>query len=71
MARSNFQNIKSILMTEEVLLEYKKMWVSEEKQFIGEIHNLTSEELELYTKLRNDFYGEKVRLEQEFIKIHL
>lgn len=68
MARGNFQHIKSILMTEEILLNHKSMWVKEDKQFIGQVHNLTSEELRLYTKLRNNFYGENVRLEQELIK---
>lgn len=68
MARGGFKNIKSILMNEEILLAHKEMWVREEKQFVGEIHNLTSEELKIYTKLKNNFYGENIRLEQELIK---
>ncbi|WP_180272720.1 Wadjet anti-phage system protein JetD domain-containing protein [Konateibacter massiliensis] len=64
-ARGFLPNLKSFLMTEEILLEHREMWVNEEKQHLSEIENLTYEESILVSKLQNDYFGKGIRLEQE------
>lgn len=66
--RTFLPHTKSFLMTEEILNKHKKMWVFEEKPFLGEYKNLTFEEHALAKKLQNDFFGHGVRLEQERIE---
>jgi len=58
---------KSILMTEDVLLSNRNLWVVEEKPFLGELSRLTDEEETLFHALRDNNWGEKIRLEQERI----
>ncbi|KAF5037099.1 hypothetical protein DSECCO2_568220 [anaerobic digester metagenome] len=64
-ARGFLPNLKSFLMTEDVLLEHKKLWVNETKQHLSNIENLTDEEYNLVSKLQNDYFGKGIRLEQE------
>lgn len=65
--RSFLPTIKSLLMTEEVLLMHRDQWVIEDKQNVSDIKNLTPAEKELTTRLQTDYFGTKVRLEQERI----
>lgn len=64
-ARGFVPNVKSFLMTEEILLAHKEFWVLEDKQFLSEIANLDDVEKELVFKLQNNIFGNHIRLEQE------
>lgn len=64
-ARSFLPNLKSFLMTEDILLEHKKLWVNEPKQHLSDIQHLTSEEYNMVSKLQNNYFGKAIRLEQE------
>lgn len=66
-ARGFLPELKSFLMTEDVLLKHRAMWVEETKQHLADIGNLTNEESELVVKLQKNHYGKGVRLEQERI----
>ncbi len=67
-ARGFLPKIKSFLMTEQILTEHKALWVTEDKPFLSEIKNLTEQEQNLLSKLQNDYFGPKVRMEQERIR---
>ncbi len=67
MARGFLPHLKSILMTEEILLEHRQLWVTEDKKHMADIGNLTEEEEALAVKLQEDYFGVGVRLEQERI----
>ncbi len=66
-ARSFLPHLESFLMTEEILLTHKDLWVSEDKQFLYEVKNLRDDEYELLYSLQNNTFGHRVRLEQERI----
>ena len=55
-------------MDEKTLLDHKKQWVTEHKQTTANLLFLSSKELTLYNKLRDNQLGENVRLEQEFVQ---
>ncbi len=65
--RSYFPNAKSLLMDHETLLGHRQLWVQEEddKRFEGILENLTDVERKLYTMIKDNILGERVRLEQE------
>ena len=65
--RSFVPKAKSILMTEDVLHSNRALWVVEEKPYLGELSRLTGDEQTLFHALRDNHWGEKVRLEQERI----
>jgi len=65
--RGFIPKVKSILMTEDVLLSNRNLWVVEEKPFLGELSRLTDEEDAVFHALRDNNWGEKIRLEQERI----
>ena len=65
--RSFFPQTKSILMSEDILLSARDMWVTEDKPFTGVLSRLTTDELELFRSLQDNKWGENVRLEQERI----
>ena len=67
-ARGFLPNIKSFLMTEEILTDHRSLWVDEDIPFLSEIKNLTPKEQELVYKLQNGYFAPKVRLEQERIR---
>lgn len=67
--REAFPNAETRLMDLETLFAYQNLWVQEESQFKGACERLTSAELDLFNDLRNNRYGQGVRLEQERIKI--
>jgi hypothetical protein len=65
--RTLFPEAKSILMEKEILMSHKDLWVDEPKPARSELSNLTSEESALYLDLRENVFGQNVRLEQERI----
>jgi hypothetical protein len=58
---------KSLLMDKETLLNHRSHWTQEPKPTHAELKHLTDEESELYIALKNNQYGDHVRLEQEFV----
>lgn len=67
--REAFPNTESRLMDLETLFSYQNLWVEEKNQYQGACEGLTQAELDLFNDLRNNRYGQGVRLEQERIKI--
>lgn len=67
-ARGFVPNVKSFLMSEEILLAHKEFWGKEDKPFLSEIVNLDTDETELVGKLQNNVLGSGVRLEQERVQ---
>ncbi|MCC6980053.1 MAG: hypothetical protein IT343_17175 [Candidatus Melainabacteria bacterium] len=67
-ARKYFPKIRSFLMDEETLLEHRSLWGEEPSQFAANsLTQLTSEEGLLYSRLKENHWQERVRLEQERI----
>ena len=65
--RSFLPQTKSLLMSEDVLLSTRDLWVVEDKPFMGNLSHLTEDEHQLLNSLQDNSWGEKVRLEQERI----
>jgi len=65
--RSFLPQTKSILMSEDILLSTRNLWVVENKPFMGSLSRLTEDEHQLLSSLQDNSWGEKVRLEQERI----
>lgn len=65
--RHDFPHAVSLLMNEQILLDYRELCSLEAKPFQGNLPNLTSEEQAVFNALKQDKWGEKLRLEQEFI----
>jgi hypothetical protein len=56
-------------MDEATLLGHRELWVEEKEQHASaELPLLTSTELMLFQSLKNDTWGQHVRLEQERIR---
>lgn len=67
-ARSYFPELNSILMDEDVLLSHKALWVDEKEQHLAaELPLLTAAEQAVYQGLKQQRWGQSVRLEQERI----
>lgn len=67
-ARSYIPELQSVLMDEETLLRHKALWVDEAAQHsAAELTLLTEEEQQLYRDLKQQRWGQNVRLEQERI----
>lgn len=67
-ARSYIPELQSVLMDEETLLRHKALWVDEAAQHPAtELTLLTEEEQQLYQDLKQQRWGQNVRLEQERI----
>jgi len=67
-ARSYLPNLKSVLMDETTLLNYQALWVDEKGQHLAtELPFLTNMEQAVYQRLKQQFWGENIRLEQERI----
>lgn len=60
---------RSLLMDATTFHAHRQQWGSEEsdKRFAGELTRLTPEERALYLTLRDNVFGERLRLEQERI----
>lgn len=67
-ARSYIPELQSVLMDEDTLLRHKALWVDESAQHPAtELKLLTEEEQQLYRDLKQQRWGQNVRLEQERI----
>jgi hypothetical protein len=69
--RSNFQEVRSILMDRETLLAHSRQWVTEPSPTNRPLAYLTAEEAALYRDLVEGVYGRAVRLEQERVRFSL
>lgn len=67
-ARSYLPDLQSVLMDEDTLLRHKALWVDEKEQHpAAELALLTVAEQLLYRDLKQQRWGQNVRLEQERI----
>lgn len=67
-ARNHLPHIQSILMDTNTLLRHKSLWGTEPKPHASlYFHNLSQEEQQLYTQLKQHHWGANIRLEQERI----
>ncbi|ELC6415229.1 Wadjet anti-phage system protein JetD domain-containing protein [Enterobacter hormaechei] len=65
--RQLFPHTQSFLMDENTLLAHRSSWVEENKPCLRSLSGLTDQEQELYLTLMHNRFGEKIRLEQEYI----
>jgi hypothetical protein len=65
--RRRFPHARSILMDEATLLAHRAQWVTEPDPTSAALTHLTAAEQSLYQSLLNGKFGERLRLEQEFI----
>lgn len=67
-ARTYLPRLKAVLMDEDTLLTHRTLWVSEDQPYSAiELPLLTDSEQELYHSLKQNKWGQNVRLEQERI----
>lgn len=67
-ARQILPHLCSLLMDEETLLKHKRLWVTEHEQHTAlSFDELTQEESKVYEGIKNNRWGENIRLEQERI----
>jgi hypothetical protein len=66
-ARRRFPHARSILMDEATLLAHRSHWGTEPDPTSAVLTHLTAAEQALYDSLLNGRFGERLRLEQEFI----
>jgi len=67
-ARSYIPELQSVLMDEDTLLRHKALWVDEPAQHPAtELTLLTEQEQQLYWNLKQQRWGQNLRLEQERI----
>jgi hypothetical protein len=64
-----FPDAGSFLMDMETFISHRHLWVEEdnERRFIRELPNLTEEERDLFSALKENRFGNRLRLEQERI----
>lgn len=65
--RQHFPRARSLLMDEATLLSHSEHWVMETSPSKAELSHLTEAEAALYDALRDNRFGEKLRLEQEYL----
>ncbi len=67
--RQYFPQARSLLMDQATLNQHIDLCTEEpqEKRFLGELAQLTPEEQQLFNNLKNNVYGDRLRLEQERI----
>jgi hypothetical protein len=65
--RASLPHVRSMLMDQATLLAHRDLWGAEEegKRQLGELSRLTGVEFALFDALRNDLFGERLRMEQE------
>jgi len=67
-ARTYLPSLETALMDEQILLAHRDLWVQEKEQSAAfELPLLTKNEYELFLSLKNNTFGQQVRLEQERI----
>lgn len=65
-ARALFPTLRSVLMDEQTLMRGKEQWVVEDSQArVDHLEWLTPQEQQVYKALRDQVFGQNVRLEQE------
>jgi hypothetical protein len=67
--RSYFPQTHSLLMNHETVMRFKHLAVIENKPFKGELSNLTQSEQRVFERLKSDYYGEGLRIEQERVSL--
>lgn len=67
--RGYFPHVDSLLMDRQTLMDHRHLWVAETrtKRFSGDLHNLTAAEQVVFKALKENLWGERIRLEQERI----
>ncbi len=65
--RSTLPDTASLLMDQETLLAHRPLWGREAKQETAQLQRLSARESILYNQLRQNHWGDCVRLEQERI----
>ena len=65
--RTSLPHARSVLMDRATFLEHRDRWSIEPTPSHAILANLDSHELALYDDLVTDRFGERLRLEQEFI----
>jgi len=67
-ARTYLPSLETVLMDKQTLLAHRDLWVQEKEQSASfDLSLLTNEEQELFLSLKNNVWGQQVRLEQERI----
>lgn len=68
-ARTHLPHLESVLMDESTLLSHRALWVEEKEQHASaELPLLTRAEQKLFQSLKNQVWGQQIRLEQERIR---
>jgi hypothetical protein len=67
--RAGLPHARSVLMDAATLHAHRALWGAEDqdKRYLGEASRLTSDEREVFHALRDDVFGERIRMEQERI----
>ncbi len=67
--RHYFPQTRSLLMDAPTLMQHRNLWGREmaSKRFAGQLPNLTAQEAAVFTSLKDNLWGERIRLEQEHI----
>ncbi len=65
--RAGFPRVESLLMDRQTLLDHRPLWGVETKPETAVLARLTAGESALYEQLRQNHWGDRVRLEQERI----
>jgi len=65
--RGFFSHTMSFLMDQETLLNYRPLWGVEAKPETANLERLNAKENVLYEQLRHNYWGDRIRLEQERI----
>jgi hypothetical protein len=65
--RANLPQARSMLMDAATLHAHRSLWGAEEKEkrYVGPLSRLGADEFALFTALRDDVFGERIRMEQE------
>jgi hypothetical protein len=70
--RACLPDVRSLLMDERTLLQHREHWTQETVQIDANVatESLSTAEADLLHALRNQHFGDRVRLEQERIRLH-
>ena len=65
--RASLPDTRAILMDADTLMVHRALWGAEDKdkRFMGTLSRLSEAERMLYEQLRDDVFGERIRMEQE------
>lgn len=68
--RRYFPHSRSLLMDEATLLSHRGHWVTEASPSKAELEYLHADEAALYAALRDNRFGDRLRLEQEYVQFN-